>query len=422
MGWPLALILGLTLSASADAGPGAIRGVVVNATQSGTPCPQAEVVLRLQVDGQFVPVAETLTDAQGRFQFANLAVGERYLYLPGANRADVHYPGPRTRLSAVQPEATVRLEVCDTVTHPSPLVLKSQDILIEPQPGALRVTESLVIENPTSATYVGQADNADAEPVTLQLAIPPEFERTTFHKEFFGRNFAIRGDKVVTGIPWTPGRRELTFTYTLRNEDRQRVWQRPLDLPCARLRVRVRHDQPDEVSCSLGHASAEATGEVLYESADRTLPAGHVVRVELGRLPRAWTSYGRWIAGAVLLGLIGGVAAVVLPAASPRGSGRGKSPGDGAAAFSPVPSVGPAGGPPPTPPCGVRRLTRRRAAGRESSSSCGRQGARQVPPDARPRCRNWLFIGSNSCFSQFPVSRPADTVSPVPAWRRLGWS
>ena len=87
------------------------------------------------------------------------------------------------------------------------------------------VTESMSIDNPSSLCYVGKSPVSGAEPVTLQLAIPADFERTTFHKEFFGRQFSIVDGKLVTGVPWPPGRRELAFTYVLACDEGGYVWQ-----------------------------------------------------------------------------------------------------------------------------------------------------------------------------------------------------
>ncbi len=101
-----------------------------------------------------------------------------------------------------------------------------------------------------------------------------------------------------------PGQRQLTFTYVLPNENHDRVWQRPLDLPCDNLRVEVQTDDPDEISCNLARAASQATGQVIFQSTGQALPAGHVVRVELRRLPISLATYGRWLALIVLILLI----------------------------------------------------------------------------------------------------------------------
>jgi hypothetical protein len=302
---------------------GSIHGTVVNSSETvPSPC-KATVMLRVQVDNQFVPFRETESDAAGRYRFDHLPVGLAYRYLIGANRADIHYPGPRLLLTESEPAATVQLSVRDAVTWPNPLVIRKFDITIAPEPGALRVTESLLVENPTAATYVGRPPAAGAGTVTLQLAVPSDFERTTFDQEFFGRRFSMVGGKLSTGVPWTPGQRELKYTYILRNAEECRNWQRPLDLPCDQVNVRVCSAKPGEIRCDLPSLSTNNNGEAAFASTGQGLPAGQVIHVTLGHLPLPWMATARWSAIAVLVALSAGASCVMfwrrkLPAELPR--------------------------------------------------------------------------------------------------------
>ena len=290
-------LAGALLPASpAPAVAGTILGTVAN-TSTGTPVPcQVSVVVLLQVKDQFVPFRETISDKQGRFRFERLPVGDGIVYMAGATRHGIFYPGPRFRLTDLQPIARAALSVCDAVASPSPLVLKKMDVTIRPETGLLKVTESLLVENPSHACYVGQAAHDGADPVTLELSIPPEFERTTFDQEFFGRRFAVVNNKVVTSVPWPPGRRKLRYTYVLRNTQEVSQWKRPLDLPCSDVTIRVEGKSPNEVRCeSLRRATSDEKA-VVFESAGQELPVGQVLQVELGRLPLPWMAYGKWAA------------------------------------------------------------------------------------------------------------------------------
>jgi hypothetical protein len=302
---------------------GQIRGIVVNASDGNRAAGGAEVVLRVKRYGQFLPAAQTTADPRGRFVFGDLLLGEQYEYLPGANHQGVHYPGPRIKLTAERPHAEVELAVRDSVTQPSPLVIRRHEIILQPEPGALRVTESMLVVNPSSKSYVGRPAHEGRQPVTLRLAVPSDFQRLTFHQEFFGRRFSMVDGKLVTSIPWTPGGRELKFTYVLRNSAAHRVWERPLDLPCSRVCVCVRTTRPQQVRSNLPPGPIQRSGElstVRFESDERTLPAGHVIRIELGELPVPWTVYGRWLALLVLVTLIAGASLVMI--GRRRGSNR----------------------------------------------------------------------------------------------------
>jgi hypothetical protein len=300
----LLLVACAAFSGPPGEGEGVIGGLVVNASRENAPVGGADVVLRVELDGRFVPFRQTTADAQGRFLFDKLPVGRQYLYLPGANRDDIHYPGPRMQLSPQRPRINVELAVRDALSRPNPLLIRRHEIVIRPEPGALSVSESLLVENPTSTCYVGQAVDKGATPVTLQLAVPGDFERVTFAEEFFGRRFLIAGGKLLTGMPWQPGQRELKFSYVLPNRQRYRVWQRPLDLPCSQVRICVQTADPQEVSCNLERAGDGANGEVVFQSAGRDLSAGFIVRVELGHLPVPLMAYARWLALLILGGLM----------------------------------------------------------------------------------------------------------------------
>ena len=72
------------------------------------------------------------------------------------------------------------------------------------------------------------------------------------------------------------------------------------------------YDKPDEIVCNLDPSGRSAAGEKLFSSRGESLPAGHVIRVELGRLPVPWMTYGRWGALLVLIGLVATASATLL--------------------------------------------------------------------------------------------------------------
>lgn len=284
---------------------GSIRGQVVNASRDEVPVGGAEIVLRVMLEGQFVIAAEGAADADGYFVFDNLPADPNYIYLPGANHQGVHYPSTRVRLSPRQPHAQVKVPIHETVREPNPLVLRRHEITIDSASDAVRVREKLVIDNDSQRTYVGQPAHEGGRAATLRLAIPANFRRVTFEQEFYGRQFTLIDQQLVTDIPWTPGQRELTFSYVLPNEDRNRVWQRRLDLPCQQLRIEVRTDAPEQVSANLGVTPIHTEHGLLLESTGETLPAGHLLRVQLEAAPFSLASHGRWLALTLLLGLVG---------------------------------------------------------------------------------------------------------------------
>ena len=302
----LALAACLLAADESAAGDGTIRGLVVNLSEGEAPARGIEVILRVRLDGEFVAVGAAQSDDEGRFAFAGLPLDEDLVYLPGANLDGIHYPGPRLQLNHRQPAATVKLVVRETIAEPNPLVIRRHEIVIQAEAGALHVTEALLVDNPTQRTFVGQDGSDERPPVTFALGIPLDFERLTFEKEFFGRNFAVVDGRLATSIPWEPGSRWLRFTATVRNEQTVRRWERRLDGPCEDLRVRVRHEKPEQIHCNLPEALTDTAEERVFSSGGQMLAADHLLQVKLGALPLPWMSYARWLALLLLAGSIAG--------------------------------------------------------------------------------------------------------------------
>ena len=233
-------------------------------------------------------------------------------YVPGASRGEIHYPGPRLTLTEENPDAQVRIVVYEQSTGPNPLVMEQHDIFVRPRTAALEVTESMVISNPAKMSYVGQPDQGAIGPSTLQLAIPSNFERVTFAKEFYGRRFSLVNGKLMTDIPWPPGKRRLKFTYVLPKEKGPVLWQRPIDLPCSLVRLTVLTDKPGEVRCDLEAERSATDHQVTFTTAGPALPAGREIHLQHGPIGRALMVYGRWAALTFLGLLIGGTGAGLL--------------------------------------------------------------------------------------------------------------
>jgi hypothetical protein len=281
---------------------GEITGRVVDGAAAHRPLAGFQVVLCVEVEGQPVPVETTISAADGRFRFAELPVGDDFVYLPGANRNAVHYPGPRLRLDAQNPRAQVELIAYDTVAAPCPLMVREHRVQVRTANGCLQVSESLVVVNPGNRTYIGESLGG-MPPATLRLSIPDDFEKVTFQKEFFGRQFMVLDGRLLTSLPWPPGERTLEFTYLLPVEQSHRLLRRRLDLPTSLLTVTI-DDQTRCHACNLPPQTSQPPGEKSFVSRGQTLAAGYVLELELGELPVPIMAYAKWVALLVLGGLI----------------------------------------------------------------------------------------------------------------------
>jgi hypothetical protein len=307
LGLMVAILVFMSVQSTTDA-TGTIRGVVLNGSRDGEPITNAEVHLRAGVNGVFESVDKINTDAFGRFSFEYVPLDSKIVYLPGANRHGVHYPGQRVRLNAANKVAEVRITAYEAVRSVSPLTAGRHGIDIDVGNRVLEVTETLLISNRSRQTYVGEIHDNDG-PVTLRLSISPNFDRVTFGSEFFGRRFRIINHQLVTDMPWPPGERELKFTYRVPIEESGGQFHRRLDLPTTNLTIQTR-GQDKQVICNVSSAEV-VDGHTMFAAKDRELPIGHTIKLQIGDLPIPWMLYGRWASIAVLAILVLGTILVI---------------------------------------------------------------------------------------------------------------
>jgi hypothetical protein len=283
---------------------GTILGVVVNGSQGGQPIADAEVHLRAGTDGMLKVVETTKTDIYGKFAFERLPIDQEVIYLPGANRDGVHYPAGRIRLDPSNRIAHATIMAFDAVSTVSPLTAAHHDIDVEVEKQMMKVRETLLVSNPSRTTYVGHSQGAEG-PVSLSLSIPANFDRLTFDSEFYGRRFRIVDHRVVTDIPWPPGDKELAFTYRIPLEQSAGLLQRPLDLPSSHVRLRVKSNDGQQVSCNLS-PSSRVGDDLVFAAVDKQIPAGYTIQLQIGNLPIPWMLYARWASFGVLCVLVFG--------------------------------------------------------------------------------------------------------------------
>jgi hypothetical protein len=284
---------------------GVITGVAVNGTAGGVPLAGCQIVLRASQNGSFEPIAETTTDSNGRFSFTDLPLDEKVIYLPGANRHDVHYPGARVRLHPNRQTANVNLTAFDAIESPCPLVMRRHDIEIRPGTEFIAVAETLVIDNRTLTAYVGQATD-DRPAVTLRLSLPDTLEQITFEREFHGRNFQLQEKMLSTDIPWRPGTQELKFMYRLPTDPKHPLFLRQLELPTDHVVIRVVTSDTSRPACNIPRINGNDQNTATYEYRDseHPLPPGYTIELRLGEMPLGFADYARSTATLLLCALI----------------------------------------------------------------------------------------------------------------------
>lgn len=133
----------LLVLAALPAAAGTVTGVVKNGTTNriapGTP------VTLIQLQGGMQPVANTKTDAQGRYSFSNPGIGKQPM-LVRAHFQGVDYLEP---VAPGNSNPNVNINVYDPTTDTSSFHVLHQIVALEPQKGTLMVGEEFDIQNQT---------------------------------------------------------------------------------------------------------------------------------------------------------------------------------------------------------------------------------------------------------------------------------
>jgi hypothetical protein len=128
--------------AALPAAAGTVSGIVRNATSS-KPATGVEVIL-MQLQGGMQPVADTKSDAQGRFRFDHPAIGQQPMLLRAIFRG-VNYHQP-----LAPGRDTVDVEVFEPTKNPSAIEVTTHAVVVQPNGAVLLVGEEYTIENRTS--------------------------------------------------------------------------------------------------------------------------------------------------------------------------------------------------------------------------------------------------------------------------------
>lgn len=193
------------------AGTGAIEGRVIHQADEAEALAGAVVTLRVFSDQSPVESIRSVTGEDGRFSFQGLDTGPDRTYVLTTKFRGVLYFGERTDFGETT-HAERDLIVYDTTTDDSSLEVLHEHMVLDFRPGALTVSQFLVIGNKGDRTIVGRK-LPDGVRGTLRLTLP---EQAFGFEELQGLR-GVHSTKVPGGIaydsPIIPGTSKVAFRY-----------------------------------------------------------------------------------------------------------------------------------------------------------------------------------------------------------------
>ena len=186
-------------------GPGVVRGRITLGSAGMEELTSNEVTLDAYAD--FTPVATftTTVDADGFFEFTELATDSSLVYLASTSADGIRYSSPIIRLSADAPSAETSITVYATTSDPNTIRIDRGHWIIDSQPGALLVGQILTFGSDGDRTFIGETLAGLPEPVTVGIHIPPGATQLSFENGVLGGRFQQVGDMVYDTTPLIPG-------------------------------------------------------------------------------------------------------------------------------------------------------------------------------------------------------------------------
>jgi len=239
---------------AAAPGNGGISGVVRNATTTQVMANQAVSLVFVGTQGP-EQVAEGRTDAKGRVAFRGLSDGR---YLVQTTHQAVSYAAH----AVVSGGATVELVVqVYNVSAGVALRVALLGMAIDVQPGYVRISEVVHLQNGTSQTFLGN----------IAFPLPRGARFITFHEGL--HRPAVQGDRITDRLIVRPGSHQAAYAYTLAGEG-EIVLDRQIPLPVERLELFA--TAPAEVRSPRLEPAPTVTeeGRTYTRASGRSVPAG----------------------------------------------------------------------------------------------------------------------------------------------------
>jgi hypothetical protein len=283
--------------------PGAIDGVVRDATVGATPPTGLKVVLHLVDDQDRIERRETTTDAEGRFSFQDLSTAPALRYLPVVEYHGALYFTKPLSL-AEQPRQAAEIVVYEATTSDQWLALERANILVQGfGQGRLDLMEMGAVANVGDRTYVGAPSSGSSQPTSLRFSLPSGAANVTPQLGLGQGELLPTADGFAVVSPVVPGRHQVAFSYSLSYGGDQLDLSRQLVYPTASFNlylpdVGIRPESP--LLKLQGPAELGGQRYLLYSATN--LPRGTPLGLVLAGLPASGPTPAQQL-GPIALGL-----------------------------------------------------------------------------------------------------------------------
>ncbi|HEX7981204.1 MAG TPA: hypothetical protein VF461_21525 [Gemmatimonadaceae bacterium] len=261
-------------------GPSLVEGRVVRPVVTGeTPVPGVYVTIHRVGPDSAGPLDSMRTDTYGRYRFTYRRFGDpTALYFAASVYKGIAYFSAPFRGGAVRGD-DAEIVVFDTTSHPVRFTVQGHHIVVgAPRPTGLRdIVEVYEISNDTVVTAIGRDS---LSPVWTAPLPKGATGFTAGQGDVSAASLERRGDSVALIAPFSPGVKQLSFTYSL--DSRAFPLDFTLDRQIGMLEVLL--EEPGaQVRSSLLRSQGNATtqGRTFKRFLAQNPPAGERVRIDV---------------------------------------------------------------------------------------------------------------------------------------------
>ena len=294
---PMALLVGIASSVSAQEPPKDISGRVVNGTAGIEAMEVEEVALRVFLNGEIVDFHTAAPDSDGRFLFHEVPQEGNFFYLLTATYLDIPY---QVELSPESELSDVRLTVYESGAALEEITLTGWSLFILAADSGARSLSALEV-----VTVVNRGDRVFIPDLTNSVGMAflrfPLFQKATnleVESELpQGQVLQVdQGFAITTPVP--PGAYGIAFTYTIPYSGTELDLSRIFRLGTGTFRLLVPEDLASVSMSGLNNLGITAIGESIYQVYGATsIGRDGEIAITLADLPQpsAWQRLSGWL-------------------------------------------------------------------------------------------------------------------------------
>jgi hypothetical protein len=174
---------------------------------------ETRAVLELYHRGQVLAKVEGTLDASGSLVFTKLPLDVPFQPVVMLRHSGVDYTAVGEVMDGYHAGQELEVPVYETTEKQPAWDVEMRHVIVEPAAEAVRVTEMLVVANPTDRTWLG-APQKDGKRVSFAIPLPAGASQVEFGNGADG-SVKFEAGRVVNALPLQPGSTQYQLTYVV---------------------------------------------------------------------------------------------------------------------------------------------------------------------------------------------------------------